>query len=151
MQKWNHCGPSSVLRAMSAHGIVLDQLAVAAETTPDREDTNVSPEELARFARSRGLGAWVRIHGNRDVVRRLVAAGVPVIAEQWIAVEGRGEGVGRPGMDAGGRKPWMVGGNSEGRRVAEQTWPRRAERQERRVESRRRRCQHANAQGALFA
>ena len=33
--------------------------------------------------------------------------------ERWPAMEGRGVGAGSPGMDAGCRKPWMVGGNSE--------------------------------------
>jgi tetratricopeptide (TPR) repeat protein len=90
-QKWNNCGPSTVLMALSAFGIQLDQLAVAAQLKPDREDTNVTPEELAGFARALGLSAVVRHDGNREIARALVRAGVPVVAEQWIDVEGRGE------------------------------------------------------------
>ncbi len=90
-QKWNNCGPSSILMALSPFGIPLDQLAVAAAIKPDREDTNVSPDELAAFARAQGMRAIVRYNGNRGIARALVAAGVPVLAEQWVAVEGRGE------------------------------------------------------------
>lgn len=90
-QKWNNCGPSSILMALSPFGVALDQLAVAAQIKPDREDTNVSPDELAGFARAQGLRAIVRYNGNRDIARALIAAGVPVLAEQWVAVEGRGE------------------------------------------------------------
>ena len=90
-QKWNNCGPATVLMAISAFGPRLDQMAVAASLKPDREDTNVTPDELAAFARSQGLAALVRVHGDRDVVRALLRVGVPVIAEQWIDVAGRGE------------------------------------------------------------
>jgi tetratricopeptide (TPR) repeat protein len=89
-QKWNNCGPSTILMALSAFGVQLDQLAVAAQLKPDREDTNVTPEELAAFARSQGLAARVRFNGNRDIVRALVHVGVPVVVEQWIDVHGRG-------------------------------------------------------------
>jgi len=90
-QKWNNCGPSTVLMALSPFGIHLDQMDVQAQIKPDREDTNVTPEELAAFARGQGLRARVRVNGDRDIVRALLRAGVPVIAEQWIHVEGRGE------------------------------------------------------------
>ncbi len=90
-QKWNNCGPSSILMALSAFGIELDQLAVAAQLKPDREDTNVTPDELAGFARSQGLAAIVRYNGNRDILRALIQAGVPVVVEHWIEVHGRGE------------------------------------------------------------
>lgn len=90
-QKWNNCGPSSVMMALSAFGMSIDQLEIAAVLKPDREDTNVSPEELAEYIRGRGLGAIVRPNGDAASARALVAAGLPVIAEQWIDVEGRGE------------------------------------------------------------
>jgi hypothetical protein len=90
-QKWNNCGPSSVLMALSAHGLALDQLAVAARLKPDREDTNVTPEELARFVGEQGYTSFVGLDGRPEIVKRLVASGIPVVAEQWIDVEGRGE------------------------------------------------------------
>jgi tetratricopeptide (TPR) repeat protein len=90
-QKWNNCGPSTILMALSAFGFQLDQLEVAAQLKPDREDTNVTPEELADFARRQGLEAIVRYNGTTDIARALLRAGVPVVAEQWIDVHGRGE------------------------------------------------------------
>ena len=90
-QKWNNCGPSAVHMALSAYGIVIDQLEIAAVLKPDREDTNVSPEEIAEYARSHGLGAVVRLGGTPALTRAVLRAGMPLIAEQWIAVEDRGE------------------------------------------------------------
>lgn len=90
-QKWNNCGPSTAVMALSAFGIVRDQLAAAAELKPHDRDTNVTPEELAAYMSRQGLEALVRPGGDRDRTRALVRAGVPVLAEQWIAVDGRGE------------------------------------------------------------
>jgi hypothetical protein len=90
-QKWNNCGPSAVLMALSAFGIVRDQLGVAADLKPDREDTNVTPDELAAYARRQGVETHVGYAGNRDIARALLRVGVPVIVEQWIDVRGRGE------------------------------------------------------------
>jgi hypothetical protein len=90
-QKWNNCGPSAVLMALSAHGAALDQLAIAAELKPDREDTNVTPDEIAAYVTGLGYTAAAGVGGDVDLIRPLVAAGIPVIAEQWIDVDGRGE------------------------------------------------------------
>ncbi|MEO8083629.1 MAG: C39 family peptidase [Ardenticatenales bacterium] len=90
-QKWNNCGPSSAVMALSAFGVRVDQLAAAAELKPDREDTNVAPDELAAFIRRQGLQAIMRYGADRDRLRALLRAGVPVIVEHWVSVEGRGE------------------------------------------------------------
>jgi len=90
-QKWNNCGPSAAMMALSAFGIQADQLAIAAQLKPDREDTNVSPDEIAWYLRRAGLGALVRPNGDSALAKALIAAGVPVIAEQWIDVDGRGQ------------------------------------------------------------
>jgi len=90
-QKWNNCGPSATHMALSAFGIVDDQLDIAAVLKPDREDTNVSPEEIAGYLRGHGLRAVVRLGGTPVLARAVVRAGMPLVAEQWIAVDGRGE------------------------------------------------------------
>ena len=90
-QKWNNCGPSAVLMALSAYGLQLDQLDVAARLKPDGNDTNITPEELASYAREQGFAARSRLGGDHRIARELVRAGVPVAAEQWIDVDGRGE------------------------------------------------------------
>lgn len=90
-QKWNNCGPSAAVMAMSAHGLAVDQLAAAAALKPDREDTNVTPDELAAYIARHGLAARVRYGADRGRLRALVRAGAPVIVEHWVSVEGRGE------------------------------------------------------------
>lgn len=90
-QKWNNCGPSAAVMAMSPFGVVVDQLAAAASLKPDREDTNVTPDELAAYIAGHGLVARVRYGAERGRLRALLRAGVPVIVEHWVAVEGRGE------------------------------------------------------------
>lgn len=90
-QKWNNCAPSALVMALGVYGVQRDQFALAALLKPDREDTNVTPEEIADAARSQGMSAIVRYNGDRAVVRAVLRAGAPVIAEQWIEVEGRGE------------------------------------------------------------
>ncbi len=90
-QKWNNCGPSAVVMALSAFGIQRDQLAAAAELKPIREDTNVTPEELVDYAMRQGVAAHAAYGGTVEQLRVLVRMGMPVIAEQWIDVTGRGE------------------------------------------------------------
>lgn len=90
-QKWNNCGPSAALMALGVFGPAPEQSDVAARLKPDREDTNVTPDEIVRLVRSEGLGALERYGGTAELARSLVGIGSPVIAEQWIDVEGRGE------------------------------------------------------------
>ena len=90
-QKWNNCGPSTAVMALSSFGILRDQLAAASELKPDREDTNVSPDELAAYIQRQGLQTHIGFGAERNLARRLIAAGLPVIAEQWIDVDGRGQ------------------------------------------------------------
>ncbi|MBK6768861.1 MAG: C39 family peptidase [Ardenticatenales bacterium] len=90
-QKWNNCGPSAVVMAMSPLGVDVDQLVAAASIKPDREDTNVAPDELAAYVAQHGLRARVRYGAERGRLRALLRAGVPVIVEHWVSVEGRGE------------------------------------------------------------
>ncbi len=90
-QKWNNCGPSAMVMALSALGIRRDQLEVAAELKPDREDTNVAPDELVAYALRQGVMARAAYGGSVGQLRLLVSLGVPAIAEQWIDVAGRGE------------------------------------------------------------
>jgi hypothetical protein len=82
-QRWNNCGPVTVAMALSAFGDTVDQMTAAQVLKPDPDDKNVGPEELAGFARQRGYGATVRVNGDLDRLRALVAAGLPVIAETW--------------------------------------------------------------------
>ncbi len=80
-QTWNNCGPATLAMALSYYGWRGTQREAAAVLKPDPEDKNVSPEEMAAFARSLGLGARVRVNGDLELLKRLLRSGFPVIIE----------------------------------------------------------------------
>ncbi|HDN80000.1 MAG TPA: tetratricopeptide repeat protein [Chloroflexi bacterium] len=82
-QRWNNCGPATLGMALSYYGYQFDQYYLAPILKPDPEDKNVSPEEMASFARSLGLGAVVRVNGTITGMKRLLSNGFPVVVEQW--------------------------------------------------------------------
>lgn len=86
-QTWNNCGPATISMALSVFGKSEGQAAAARTLKPDPDDKNVSPEELAAYARSRGLEAMVRVNGTVDRLRALVALGLPVVVETWFIPE----------------------------------------------------------------
>lgn len=82
-QTWNNCGPATLAMHLSYFGIKIDQDKVGAALRPFKDDKNVSPEELASYAREQGLQAMVRVNGNDNILRQLLAIGVPVLIETW--------------------------------------------------------------------
>lgn len=86
-QTWNNCGPATVAMALSAFGDDGDQRAAAVRLKPDPDDKNVSPHELARYARERDLRADVVSGGDLALLQRLIAAGAAVIVEVWFVPE----------------------------------------------------------------
>jgi len=82
-QTWNNCGPATLAMQLSYFGSRLSQADVAAVLRPYRDDKNVSPEEMASFARGQGMRVAQRVNGDADTLKRLLAAGVPVLIETW--------------------------------------------------------------------
>jgi hypothetical protein len=82
-QTWNNCGPATLAMTLSYYGKKVGQQEVGAYLRPDPDDKNVNLEEMAAYARSVGLSATVRAHGDAERLRRLIAAGVPVVIETW--------------------------------------------------------------------
>lgn len=80
-QGWNNCGPATLTTALSYWGLPVTQAGTAGFVKPNPEDKNVNPEELAAYVKSLGYEAMVRIDGDRDTLRRLLAAGYPVVIE----------------------------------------------------------------------
>ena len=78
---------------LSYYGSTLNQADVGAVLRPNKEDKNVSPEELATFARSQGLRALARANGEVSRLRLLLSNGVPVLIETWLEPE-PGDGMG---------------------------------------------------------
>ena len=82
-QTWNNCGPATLAMNLSYFGRRATQADVAAALRPFKDDKNVNPEELATYARGQGLRALVRANGSPEMLRQLLAAGVPVLIETW--------------------------------------------------------------------
>lgn len=82
-QRWSNCGPATLAMQLSYFGIARTQFDVANVVKPDPEDKNVTPEELAAYARSQGLRAIVRVNGDGDRMRLLLSNGIPVLIETW--------------------------------------------------------------------
>lgn len=80
-QTWNNCGPATVTMALSAIGRAESQPAAVAFLKTSADDKNVNPDELVEYARSRGVRADWRMGGDLPTLKRLIAAGVPVIVE----------------------------------------------------------------------
>jgi tetratricopeptide (TPR) repeat protein len=87
-QTWNNCGPATLAMNMSYYGSPVNQAEAAKVLKPNKDDKNVSPEQMADFARSQGYNALVRVNGDADRLRRLVGTGVPVLIETWLDHDG---------------------------------------------------------------
>ena len=75
-QTWNNCGPATLAMALSYHDVGVGQADIGPVLRPNGEDKNVSPHELADYARAVGLDATVRVNGDAAVVKTLLANGV---------------------------------------------------------------------------
>ncbi len=82
-QTWNNCGPATLSMYLSYFGQKVGQEEIRVALRPDPDDKNVNLEEMAGFARSRGLSATVRVNADSQRLRRLIDAGVPVLIETW--------------------------------------------------------------------
>ena len=87
-QTWNNCGPATLTMNLSYYGLPVTQAEAAKVLKPNKDDKNVSPDQIAAYARSQGLNATVRVNGDSDRLRRLVSAGVPVLVETWLDHDG---------------------------------------------------------------
>ena len=83
-QQFNNCGPANLAMALSFWGWQGDQRDTRAYLRPRREvdDKNVNPAEMVDFVEQfTGLDALARVGGDLDLLRRLLAAGFPVLIE----------------------------------------------------------------------
>lgn len=84
-QTFNNCGPANVAMALSYWGWQGDQGVTRAFLRPNREvdDKNVMPAEMVAFVETQtGLRALTRVGGDPDLLKRLIAAGFPVMIEK---------------------------------------------------------------------
>lgn len=81
-QSFNNCGPANLAMALSFWGWQGDQRDTRAWLRPNEDDANVMPEEMLAYVQANtALKAEMRVAGDLATVKRLVAAGFPVILE----------------------------------------------------------------------
>jgi hypothetical protein len=84
-QKFNNCGPANLAIALDFYGEGADQLEIGGKIKPNYDDRNVSPWELVDYVNgSTPLQASFFAGGDLDLLKRLLAAGFPVIIEKGL-------------------------------------------------------------------
>jgi tetratricopeptide (TPR) repeat protein len=73
---------------MSYFGRPETQVEAANFLKPNKNDKNVSPHELAQYARTTGLEAIVRQGGTIDQLKLFLSNGLPVLVETWLLHNG---------------------------------------------------------------
>ena len=81
-QTYNNCGPAALVSVLGYYGVQADQAAVARVLRPS--GGYMRADVIAPFVGQYGLRAERFRAGNAEHLRRLVAAGVPVIVLQWL-------------------------------------------------------------------
>ena len=84
-QSFNNCGPANLSMALSYWGWSGSQVDTRLYLRPHPDDYNVMPEEMLAFIETQtDLKALLRFGGDLDLLKRLVAAGFPVILEKGL-------------------------------------------------------------------
>lgn len=82
-QRFNNCGPTTLRMYFSFFGYRQDtQVQIANILKPNKDDRNVSPAELADYARQKGFRAQVRVNGDLDKIKAFLSNGLPVMIEE---------------------------------------------------------------------
>ena len=83
-QDWNACGPATLAMHLRMYGWEGDQFTISDEIKPNRRDRNVNVEELAAYVINSvpELNVQYRVGGDLEMLRRLIAAGFPVMIEE---------------------------------------------------------------------
>jgi tetratricopeptide (TPR) repeat protein len=89
-QTFNNCGPASLSMALSYYGINVDQKTLGQSLRPyqnprgDNDDKSVTLPELGKKAKEYGLVPLHRPNGTLMLIRRFIAAEIPVITRTWL-------------------------------------------------------------------
>ena len=83
VQDINNCGPATLAMTLRMYGWEGNQQDIAGIVKPIKQDRNVNPEELRYYILNEAgwLKAEYRVGGTIDLLKRLLAAGYPVIVE----------------------------------------------------------------------
>ena len=82
-QGFNNCGPANMSVVLKFYGNTTTQAEAAAYLKPNPEDRNVSPWQLRDYVNEfTDLGSSAHSGGTLEMIKKLVAAGYPVIVEK---------------------------------------------------------------------
>jgi tetratricopeptide (TPR) repeat protein len=82
-QGWNNCGPATLAMNLSYYGRPETQNETAPFLKPNKDDKNVSPDEMAAFAHSIGYGGQVVVGMDIEMLRTFASNGIPIVVETW--------------------------------------------------------------------
>ncbi len=82
--RWNYCGPANLSMALTFWDWEGDRDVVGKAIKPNTDDKNVMPYEMQDFiaGETQGLDSLLRLGGDIELLKRLVAGGFPVMAEK---------------------------------------------------------------------
>jgi hypothetical protein len=88
-QDWNNCGPATLALYLRFFGWDGDQFDISSVIKPTRDDRNVNVEELVYYVRTETgwLNAEFRVGGDIDTLKRVIAAGIPVMIEETFTTD----------------------------------------------------------------
>jgi len=85
----NNCGPATLSMYLRYYGWEGDQYVISDEVKPVNGDRNVNVDELVYY--SNNWAGWLhtiyRVGGTVDLIKQLVAAGIPVMVEKGHRIE----------------------------------------------------------------
>jgi len=89
LQDMNNCGPATLSMALHVYNWDGNQFDISNVIKPERDDRNVNPDEMVYWVRNYAgwLRAEYRVNGNITLLKRLLAAGYPVIIEETFTFE----------------------------------------------------------------
>lgn len=82
-QGWNNCGPTTLAMNLSYYGRPETQREIAPFVKPDREDKNVTPEDMAAYAAYIGYEALIVVALDVPMLKTFISNGIPVMVETW--------------------------------------------------------------------
>jgi tetratricopeptide (TPR) repeat protein len=82
--RWNYCGPANLSMALTYWGWDGNRDVVGEYVKPSDKDKNVMPYEMEDFVETQtnGMAALSRMGGDIELLKRMLAAGFPVVAEK---------------------------------------------------------------------
>jgi hypothetical protein len=85
-QTWNNCGPASISEILAYWGIQRSQAEIQPILRVDGPGAGMTPYGVPAYAASVGMRALMGVGGTGVLIKRLVAAGFPVMVHQVVSL-----------------------------------------------------------------